>query len=64
MTQWIDSLGHPSAYVVFSRGMANYADYFGYPTGYGQLAKAVAADSAWQVVYRNADVVIYRVTLF
>ena len=43
--------------------MANYADYFGYPTGYGQLAKAVAADSAWQVAYRNADVVIYQVTL-
>jgi hypothetical protein len=62
--QWIDSLGHPSAYVVFSRSMANYADYFGYPIGYGQLAKAVAADSAWQAVYRNADVVIYRVTLF
>jgi hypothetical protein len=61
--QWIDSLGHPSAYVVFSQGMANYADYFGYPTGYGQLAKAVAADSAWQAVYRNSDVVIYRVTL-
>ena len=61
--QWIDSLGHPSAYVVFSKSMANYASYFGYPTGYGQLAKAVAADSAWQVVYRNADVVIYRVTL-
>jgi hypothetical protein len=61
--QWIDSLGHPSAYVVFSRSMANYADYFGYPTGYGQLAKAVAADSAWQVAYRNADVVIYQVTL-
>ena len=61
--QWIDSLGHPSAYVVFSKSMENYAGYFGYPTGYEQLAKAVAADPAWQVVYRNADVVIYRVTL-
>jgi hypothetical protein len=61
--QWIDSLGHPSAYVVFSKSMANYASYFGYPKGYERLAKAVAADSAWQVVYRNADVVIYRVTL-
>jgi hypothetical protein len=61
--QWIDSLGHPSAYVVFSRSMDNYASYFGYPMGYQRLAKAVAADSAWQVVYRNVDVVIYRVTL-
>ena len=63
VVQWIDSLGHPSAYVVFSKGMDNYAGYFGAPPGYGQLAKAVAADSAWQVVYRNIDVVIYRVTL-
>jgi hypothetical protein len=61
--QWIDSLGHPSAYVVFSQSMANYADYFGYPAGYGPLAKAVAADPAWKVVYRNSDVVIYQVTL-
>jgi hypothetical protein len=61
--QWIDSLGHPSAYVVFSRSMGNYASYFGYPTGYERLAKAVAADSAWQVVYSNPDVVIYQVTL-
>jgi hypothetical protein len=61
--QWIDSLGHPSAYVVFSKSMENYASYFGYPTGYEKLAGAVAADPAWQVVYRNADVVIYRVTL-
>jgi hypothetical protein len=61
--QWIESLGHPSAYVVFSKSMENYAGYFGYPRGYEQLAKAVAADSAWRVVYRNVDVVIYRVTL-
>ena len=62
VTQWIGSLGRPSAYVVFSKSMDNYASYFGYPTGYEQLAKAVTTDSAWQVVYRDADVVIYRVT--
>jgi hypothetical protein len=62
VTQWIGSLGHSSAYVVFSKSMGNYASYFGYPTGYEQLAKAVTTDSAWQVVYRDADVVIYRVT--
>ena len=61
--QWISSLGHGGAYVVFSQSMDNYASYFGYPRGYEQLAKAVAADPAWRVVYRNADVVIYRVTL-
>jgi hypothetical protein len=62
VTQWIGSLGHSSAYVVFSKSMDNYASYFGYPTGYEQLAKAVAADTAWRVVYRDTDVVIYRVT--
>jgi len=60
--QWIASLGHPSAYVVFSKSMANYASYFGYPAGYGQLAKAVSGNPAWRVVYRNPDVVIYQVT--
>ena len=63
VVQWIDTLGHASAYVVFSKSMDNYADYFGAPAGYRQLAKAVGTDSAWQIVYRNADVVIYRVTL-
>jgi hypothetical protein len=61
--QWIASLGHASAYVVFSQSMANYADYFGYPAGYGQLAKEVSGNSIWHVVYRNPDVVIYRVTV-
>jgi hypothetical protein len=61
--QWISSLGHGGAYVVFSQSMANYADYFGYPSGYGQLAKEVSGNSRWHVVYRNPDVVIYRVTV-
>ena len=61
--QWIASQGHSSVYVVFSRSMANYADYFGYPTGYGQLAKAVPGNQRWHEVYRNPDVVIYRMTV-
>jgi hypothetical protein len=61
--QWISSFGHGGAYVVFSQSMANYADYFGYPSGYGQLAKEVSGNSIWHVVYRNPDVVIYRVTV-
>jgi hypothetical protein len=61
--EWIISLGNPSVYVVFSQTMANYASYFGYPTGYGQLAKAVQGNPRWHAVYRNADVVIYRVTV-
>jgi len=42
--------------------MANYASYFGYPTGYRTLAQAVARNPRWHAVYRNPDVVIYRVT--
>jgi hypothetical protein len=55
-------LGHPSAYVLFSRSMANYASYFGYRAVCGRLAKVVSAKPTWPVVYRNPDVVIYRVT--
>jgi hypothetical protein len=60
--EWLISLGHPTVYVVFSQSMANYASYFGYPTGYEKLAKAVARNPRWHAVYRNPDVVIYRVT--
>jgi hypothetical protein len=61
--QWLASLGHRTAYVVFSRSMAAYAGYFGYPGGYAQLAAAVANRPSWHVVDRNADAVIYRVAL-
>jgi hypothetical protein len=61
--QWIAAQHHSSVYVVFSTGMANYASYFGAPTGYVKLAKAVTGDPRWHVAYRNPDVVIYRVTL-
>ena len=60
--EWLISLGHPTVYVVFSQSMANYASYFGYPTGYEKLAKAVVRNPRWHAVYRNPDVVIYRVT--
>jgi hypothetical protein len=59
--QWLASLGHSSVYFVFSQSMANYADYFGAPAGYGQLEQAVPGNSRWHQVYRNPDVVIYRV---
>ena len=60
---WIASLGHHSVYVVFSRSMAAYVDYFGTPQGYAQLRSAIAARPGWSVVYRNADTTIYRVNL-
>ena len=61
VTAWIDSLGHATAYVVFSRSMAAYATYFGAPQGYAQLAGSVQNILGWSVVYRNADTTIYRV---
>ena len=61
--QWLASFGSTSTYVVFSRSMAAYADYFGYPAGYAQLASEVRSSPAWRVVYRNPNVVIYRVAV-
>ena len=60
--EWLVSLGHRTVYFVFSQSMVNYANYFGYPTGYQTLAKAIAGYPRSQAVYRNPDVVIYRVT--
>ena len=61
--EWLISLGHPTVYFVFSQSMANYSDYFSAPAGYGKLGKAVAGNPRWHAVYRNPDVVIYRVTV-
>jgi hypothetical protein len=61
--QWLAAQGHASVYVVFTRSMANYASYFGYPTGYQALAKAVTDSPRWHAVYRAADVAIYKVTV-
>jgi hypothetical protein len=61
--QWLSSLGQSSVYFVFSQSMANYANYFGAPAGYSQLEKAVPGNPRWHQVYRNPDVVIYRVTV-
>ena len=63
VTRWLDTLGKDSAYVVFSRSMGAYASYFGAPAGYQQLAAEVRDSPGWQQVYRNADTVIYRVSL-
>lgn len=59
--RWIASFGHHSAYVVFSRSMAAYADFYGAPYGYAHLVNAVRGTPGWSVVYSNADVTIYRV---
>ena len=58
---WLASLGYHSAYVVFSRSMTAFADFYGAPYGYAQLVNAVRSRPGWSVVYRNADTTIYRV---
>jgi hypothetical protein len=61
--QWLASFGHHDIFVVFSRSMATYADFFGAPQGYAQLENAVQSTVGWSVVYRNADATIYRVNV-
>ena len=60
---WMTSLGHSIAYVVFSRSMAEYANFTGLPNGYAELVNTVRGRPAWSVVHRNADVTIYLVHL-
>lgn len=62
--KWLGSFGHHDIYVVFSRSMATYADYFGAPHGYTQLVNAAPKMIGWSVVYRNADTTIYGVNLY
>jgi len=61
--KWLASFGNRDIFVVFSRSMAAYATYFGVPHGYAQLARAAQNRPGWSVVYRNANVTIYRVRL-
>jgi hypothetical protein len=60
---WMTSLGHSIGYVVFSRSMAEYANFTGLPNGYAQLMNTVRSRPGWSVVHRNADVTIYLVHL-
>jgi hypothetical protein len=60
LERWVAGLGPQPAYLVVSRRMANYADYYGFPDGLSGLQANVSASPRWTVVYRNADVVIYR----
>lgn len=59
--EWITSLGYTTAYVIFSRSMAEYANFTGLPYGYAQMVNAVRSRPGWSVVYRSANVTIYLV---
>jgi hypothetical protein len=60
LERWIAGLGSRPAYLVVSRTMRKYADYYGFPAGLNGLRANVSASPRWTAVYRNADVVIYR----
>ena len=57
---WVASLDMRTAYVVFSRSMAFYADFFGAPPGSLELEQVIATAPGSSLVYSNADVKIYR----
>jgi hypothetical protein len=58
---WIADLGRRNAYVVVSRSMNAWADYYGAPRGYERFARRVPRALGWSVVYHNSDATIYRV---
>jgi hypothetical protein len=60
---WITYLGYHSAYVVFSRTMTAYYNYYGVPFGYPQMEREVRGRRGWSVVYHNIDTTIYHVNL-
>jgi hypothetical protein len=57
---WVAGLGHRTAYVVVSRGMHRWAEYYGSPRGFQDMVRKVPRAPRWGVIYRNDDVTIYR----
>ena len=60
---WITGLGHHTAYVVVSRSMQDWADFYGSPVGYAQLVRELPTSFHGSVIYHNGDATIYRVTV-
>jgi hypothetical protein len=58
---WMASLRSQDIYVVFSSNMATYANYFGAPYGYAELAHAARNRPGWSLIYHNAGTTIYHV---
>lgn len=61
--KWMASYGQNTAYVVFSRSMDAYVNYYDVPHGYYELKSAAAHAVGWHVVYHNADTTIYQVDM-
>jgi hypothetical protein len=60
---WIGSLGHRTAYVVVSRSMNAWANFYGAPQGYAELVRQLPSAAHGSVVYHNNDASIYRINV-
>jgi len=60
---WMASLGQRTVYVVVSRSMNNWANYYGAPDGYAELVRDLPTSLHGSVVYHNDDATIYRLTV-
>jgi hypothetical protein len=58
---YIAGLGHRTAYIVVSRSMDNWANFYGSPPGYRRLLSELPTALGGSVVYHNTDATIYRV---
>ena len=63
MESWMASLGHRTVYVVVSRSMDDWANYYGAPKGYAQLVSELPSSLHGSVVYHNDDATIYRLSV-
>ena len=61
--RWITGLGHRTAYVVVSRSMDNWDNFYSTPRGYNTLVRDLPGAFHGSIVYHNGDVKIYRVTV-
>jgi hypothetical protein len=60
LDRWVAGLDAQPAFLVLSRAMTEYADYYGFPRHLDGLRADLAMSPRWTAVHRNADVVIYR----
>jgi hypothetical protein len=60
---WVSSLKAPnSTYLVLSRTMLAYSNYYGFPGGFKQLKRELTTSPDWTVYHTSKDTIIYRFT--
>jgi hypothetical protein len=57
---WVAAQAGREKFMVVSRSMTAYSDYYGYPRGYTGLVRELPSAPQWHVVFRNPDVTIYK----